>query len=123
MNRNIAGFKNSITTLMAPLLFAVVLLASPAVLAAVHHIALTAEILPNGQLAYKLANSEKAVIPGPTIFVKRGDRVNVTLTNNTAVPVGFSIPGRPLLSAAAQGAAGCKQKLQLYRQYTVGLNT
>lgn len=93
MNRKIAGFENPIATLMALVLFAVVLLASPMVLAAVHHIALTAETLPNGQLAYKLANSEKAVIPGPTLFVKRGDRVNVTLTNNTAVPVGFSIPG------------------------------
>ncbi|SDX70462.1 hypothetical protein [Nitrosomonas halophila] len=55
MNRNIAGFKDSIATLMALLLFAVALLASPMVLAAVHHIALTAETLPNGQLAYKLA--------------------------------------------------------------------
>ncbi|MFO7579153.1 MAG: beta-propeller fold lactonase family protein [Nitrosomonas halophila] len=119
MNRNIAGFKDSIATLMALLLFAVALLASPMVLAAVHHIALTAETLPNGQLAYKLANSEQAVIPGPTIFVKRGDRVNVTLTNNTAVPVGFSIPGRPLLGAAAKALPGTSRNYS-FTASTVG---
>ena len=88
MNRNIAGFKSPAATLMTLLWFAVALLASPIALAAVHSFALTAETLPNGQLAYKL-NNEKAVIPGPTLFVKEGDTVNINLTNNTGVAVGF----------------------------------
>jgi DNA-binding beta-propeller fold protein YncE len=99
MNRNIAGFKSPAATLMTLLWFAVALLASPIALAAVHSFALTAEILPNGQLAYKL-NNEKAVIPGPTLFVKEGDTVNINLTNNTGVAVGFRIPGQPQPNAA-----------------------
>ncbi len=71
---------------------AVMLLASSVALAAVHNISLTAKTLPNGQLAYALGGSE-AVIPGPSLFIKKGDTLNVTLTNNTEIKVGFKVPG------------------------------
>ncbi len=71
---------------------AVMLLASSVALAAVHNISLTAKTLPNGQLAYALGGNE-AVIPGPSLFIKKGDTLNVTLTNNTEIKVGFKVPG------------------------------
>ncbi|MCE7915434.1 MAG: copper oxidase [Nitrosomonas sp. PRO4] len=78
--------------LMKCMVVVVALLASSVVLAAVHNITLTAKTLPNGQLAYAL-NDNEAVIPGPTLFVKEGDNVNVTLNNDTSIRVGFKIPG------------------------------
>lgn len=100
MNMKADHSKKPATAMLGLLLLAATLLASPALLAAVHNIALTAETLPNGQLAYRHSNGAKAVIPGPTLFAAEGDTVNVTLTNNTAVPVGFKIPGQPQPSSA-----------------------
>jgi FtsP/CotA-like multicopper oxidase with cupredoxin domain len=78
-------------------LLAASLLASPVALAAVHNISLTAKVLPNGQYGYK--RDGKAVIPGPTLFVKQGDTVNVSVTNNTDKPAGFKVPGLSTESA------------------------
>ena len=89
---------------MAFVFLLALLFISNVVLAATHNISLSAETLPNGQFAYKMGNhtssdgasnnySADAVIPGPTLFVKTGDTINVSLTNNTAVKVGFNIPG------------------------------
>ncbi|HJT50437.1 MAG TPA: beta-propeller fold lactonase family protein [Nitrosospira sp.] len=78
-------------------LLAASLLASPVALAAVHNVSLTAEVLPNGQYGYK--RDGKAVIPGPTLFVKQGDTVNVSVTNNTDKPAGFKVPGLSTESA------------------------
>lgn len=73
--------------------FAVItVLISPLALATAHNISLTAETLPNGQIAYAMAGNE-AVIPGPTLFVKEGDTVHISLTNNTSNKVGFKVPG------------------------------
>ena len=94
MNKKIFGLKNPASMLTVFILFAATLLASPMVLAAVHNFSIAANTLPNGQLGYALVgNSAEAVIPGPALFVKQGDTVQVTLTNNTAVEVGFSVPG------------------------------
>jgi len=93
MNRKIFGLKNPASMLTVFILFAVTLLASPMVLAAVHNFSITANTLPNGQLGYALAGNAEAVIPGPALFVKQGDTVQITLTNNTALEVGFSVPG------------------------------
>ncbi|MDE2388079.1 MAG: multicopper oxidase domain-containing protein [Betaproteobacteria bacterium] len=79
--------------LMAFMLFAITVLASPVALSAVQSFNVTAQTLPNGQLAYALNSDAEAVIPGPALFVRQGDTINVTLTNNTAVEVGFSVPG------------------------------
>ncbi len=94
MNKKIFGLKNPASTLTAFILFAVTLLVSPMVLAAVHNFSISANTLPNGQLGYALGGSTaEAVIPGPALFVKQGDTVQITLTNNTAFEVGFSVPG------------------------------
>ena len=77
-----------------------------------HTIKIEAETLPNGQLAYKMISHVgsdqnypvEAVIPGPTLFVEQGDTVNITLTNNTAVPVGLNIPD--ILTGIAEAPAG-----------------
>lgn len=78
-------------------------LLSSIALAASHNIILSAETLPNGQYGYKMINhttdgavpnySADAVIPGPTLFVQRGDVVNIQLTNNTNINVGFDVGG------------------------------
>lgn len=92
----------NIKTMMAVLL-AALLLVSGGVLAATHTISMSAEVLPNGQLGYKMISHtssegttptypDEAVIPGPTLFVKQGDVVNVQLTNNTLVNVGLFAP-------------------------------
>lgn len=86
-------------------LLAATLLTAPAALAATHTIALSAEVLPNGQYGYKRGG--QAVIPGPTLFVQQGDTVNVALTNNTLVPVGFKVPG--LYTSGAKAAPGAGQ--------------
>lgn len=85
------------------ILFAAILLISNLGLAATHTISMSAETLPNGQLAYKMISHasdegatpeypDTAVIPGPTLFVKQDDVVNIELTNNTNVDVGLSVP-------------------------------
>jgi plastocyanin len=112
MKSIIIGLKKK--TLMAGICLAVLLFFSNSLLAATHTIELSAETLPNGQLGYKMishTSSEgdtpsypaEAVIPGPTLFVKLGDTLNITLTNNTSVDVGLNIPGLP---AGAEAAAG-----------------
>lgn len=79
--------------LMALMLSIALLAASSAVLAATaHNIALIAKTLPNGQVGYALGDTE-AVIPGPTLFIKEGDTIEVTLTNDTGIPVSFKVPG------------------------------
>ena len=113
-NINIYGSKNPSTVLAALLFFVTTLLVSSFALAAVHTISLTAETLPNGQLAYATTGNE-AVIPGPAIFVKEGDTLNVTLTNNTSAQVGFTIPGLPLPSSAKVQPGSTKS-------YTVNTN-
>lgn len=73
-------------------------------MAATHNVVLSAETLPNGQPAYKLLShtssngtvpgyATEATIPGPTLFIKTGDKINVQLTNNTQSPVNFTAPG------------------------------
>ncbi|NKB80393.1 MAG: multicopper oxidase domain-containing protein [Nitrospirales bacterium] len=77
-----------------------------------HTINIAAEALPNGQLGYKMISHAgsgqsyptEAVIPGPTLFVQKGDKVHITLTNNTNVPVGLNIPN--ILTSTAEAAAG-----------------
>lgn len=80
------------------------LFASSLALAASHTISMTAETLPNGQFAYKMGNHTSsdgatnnypagATIPGPALFVKVGDTVSISLTNNTSVKVGLNVPG------------------------------
>ncbi|MDP1614235.1 MAG: hypothetical protein Q8L68_00390, partial [Methylococcales bacterium] len=88
MIKNAFSLKKPITTI---LFLVITLLISQFALAATHNIALTAETLPNGQIAYALAGNE-AVIPGPTLFVRKGDTVNVSLTNNTSIKIGFRVP-------------------------------
>lgn len=91
-NKETYGLNRSVMQLIKCMVVAAALLASSVVLAAVHNITLTAKTLPNGQLAYAL-NGNEAVIPGPALFVKEGDNVNVTLNNDTSIRVGFKIPG------------------------------
>jgi len=85
-------------------LLVAVLCAPSGVLAAAHNITLSAEVLPNGQVGYK--REGQAIIPGPTLFVKQGDMVNVTVTNNTGKPVGFKVPSLSNISATKAGAGG-----------------
>ena len=56
---------------------------------------LTAKILPNGQVGYAMngSNGNEAVIPGPALFAKQGDVINVSLANETKNNVGFYVPG------------------------------
>lgn len=90
-------------TLTALIILFTISLSSTVLQAATHTIVLSAETLPNGQLAYKMINHTssggavpsypaEATIPGPTLFVQRGDRVDVQLTNHTSVPVSFNVP-------------------------------
>lgn len=95
MNSNNSVLNIPARMLLSLTLLVVTLLISSVTLAAAHNIALTAETLPNGQFGYKLADAAQAVIPGPTLFVKTGDSIQVTLTNNTSVAVGFKVPGLP----------------------------
>ncbi len=98
-NSKASGCKRSIAQFMKGMVVAVTLLTSSVAVAAVHNIALTAKTLPNGQLAYASGGNE-AVIPGPTLFVKEGDTLSITLTNTTEVKVGFKVPGLPQQSSA-----------------------
>ena len=100
-------------TVMAWVCFTTLLFFSNLLLAATHTIEMSAETLPNGQFGYQLNTytgpsqltpSGEAVIPGPTLFVQQGDELNITLTNNTNVPVGLNIPG--MHEGAAEAAAG-----------------
>ncbi len=85
-------------------LLAAMLCVPSGVLAAAHNITLSAEVLPNGQVGYK--REGQAVIPGPTLFVKQGDTVNVTVTNNTGKPVGFKVPSLSNVTATKAGSGG-----------------
>lgn len=82
-----------------------------------HTISMTAETLPNGQQAYMMVShnidgeesetdyADIATIPGPTIVVRAGDEVKVTLTNNVAgKSVGFNVPG--LSNSNAKASSG-----------------
>jgi len=112
MSTKFFGLKIPATLAAAFALLAATLLAAPVALAAVHNIALSAEVLPNGQYGYK--RDGQAVIPGPTLFVQQNDTINVALTNNTPVPVGFKVPG--LSAGSAKAASGATQN------YTVTAN-
>ena len=93
MNRKIFGLRN----LNSVLIFAIIILGSPWAMAESHHFTITAKTLPNGQLGYALGGgaggNAEAVIPGPALFVKQGDSINVTLTNDTESEVGFKVSG------------------------------
>lgn len=100
LNHRRRNIKKPVMTLMVLI---VTLLMANTLLAATHNIALSAEVLPNGQLAYKMISHtssdggvpnypDEAVIPGPTLFVTKGDAVNVSLTNNTQKNVQFQLP-------------------------------
>lgn len=104
MSKNIIGLKISVAIGTAFSLLAAMLLASAAQ-AANHNLDLSAEILPNGQYAYKRGNGQ-AVIPGPTLFVNQGDTISVTVTNNTDKPAGFKVPGLSSSSAAKAAPNG-----------------
>ena len=99
-------FKLRIHAATALALFTAVLLLAPVgAKAANHDLALSAEVLPNGQYGYKRGDSP-AVIPGPTLFVKQGDTISVTVTNNTDKPAGFKVPGLSTASAARAAPNG-----------------
>ncbi|MDP1935366.1 MAG: hypothetical protein Q8K47_10885, partial [Nitrosomonas sp.] len=87
MNEQIIRFNKRIAAMAIYILFAIVFLSSSMAMAAIHSFSFTAQTLPNGQLGYAMGAAE-AVIPGPAVFVKQGDTIQVTLTNNTAVDVG-----------------------------------
>ena len=92
MKKIFSELKNPQVVVTAVALLVLMLVASSSVLAAAHSVNLTAKVLANGQLGYAL-NDGEAVIPGPTLFVKEGDTINVTLNNNTNIPVAFKVPG------------------------------
>src|SRR3954451_5093021 len=98
------GQKATTVIFAAFTLFAAALVSSPQALAEEHNITLSAEVLPNGQFAYK--REGQAVIPGPTLFVKQGDIVHLSITNNTSKPVGFKVPSLSNASAAKTGPGG-----------------
>ncbi|MBA2658525.1 MAG: multicopper oxidase domain-containing protein [Nitrosospira sp.] len=99
-------FKLKIPAATALALFTAMLLLAPVgAKAANHDLALSAEVLPNGQYGYKRGDSP-AVIPGPTLFVKQGDTISVTVTNNTDKPAGFKVPGLSTASAARAAPNG-----------------
>ncbi|SDY93182.1 Multicopper oxidase [Nitrosomonas sp. Nm33] len=101
MSSHIYGKK--MKTITAIILFITTWLFSSITLAASHNIILSAETLPNGQYGYKMISHTTdgaapnypadAVIPGPTLFVQGGDVVNIQLTNNTNIKVGFNVGG------------------------------
>ncbi|WP_244071338.1 multicopper oxidase domain-containing protein [Nitrosomonas sp. PY1] len=97
-SREIFNLKEPVRRLMICIVIAATLLTSSMVFAAVHNVTLTAKALPNGQLGYALGDNE-AAIPGPTLFVREGDTISVTLNNNTKTSVGFKIPGLQQSSA------------------------
>jgi len=111
MNSSIVLFTSRAMAVL--IYFTATLFFSSIVLASTPHVIdITAETLPNGQLGYKMVSHvgssqnypADAVIPGPTLFVRQGDTVDITLTNNTGVPVGLNIPG--ILTGTAEAAAG-----------------
>ena len=105
MSNNIFGLKIPAVMAMTFALLGALLLAPFAAQAATHNINLTAEVLPNGQFGYK-RESGQAVIPGPTLFVKQGDTVNVNVINNTGKPAGFKVPGLSNTAASKAGPGG-----------------
>ncbi|WP_292915867.1 multicopper oxidase domain-containing protein [Nitrosomonas sp.] len=94
MKEQIIGFNKRIATMAVFVLFAIAFLSSSMAMAAIHSFSFTAKTLPNGQLGYAMGAADaEAVIPGPVLFVKQGDTLQITLTNNTATDVGFNVPG------------------------------
>ncbi|QBQ55155.1 multicopper oxidase domain-containing protein [Nitrosococcus wardiae] len=106
MKAIVFGLKKKTT--MALMLLATMLVSSNLILAATYNFEVFAKPLPNGQLGYVLDSEDAdAIIPGPTLFVKKGDTINITLTNKTDVAVGINIPG--LHEGAAEAVAGGSQ--------------
>ncbi|MCW5608853.1 MAG: copper oxidase, partial [Nitrosomonas sp.] len=106
---NINRLRSRIKAFAAVKFFTVTMLLSGFAFSATHNIVMTAEYVANGQPAYKMishTSSEgatpdypvEAVIPGPTLFVKEGDVINIELTNNTQTRVGFLVPALSGLS-------------------------
>jgi len=99
----IKKFKSNTKAFLAIKFFAVMMLLSGFSFAATHNIVMTAEHVFNGQPAYKMVSHTssdgsthnypvEATIPGPALFVKEGDVINIELTNNTQLNVGFLVP-------------------------------
>ena len=104
---NIFHGQKAIASISAALtLFVAALVSAPPVQAAAHNISLSAEVLPNGQVGYKRNGEDKAVIPGPTVFVKQGDTVTLSVTNNTGKPVGLKVPSLKNGGAAKAAPGG-----------------
>jgi plastocyanin len=116
-NMNIS--RSRIKTFVAVKFFVVAMLLSAFAFSATHNIVMTAEYVANGQPAYKMISHTssrgetldypvEAVIPGPTLFVKEGDVVNIELTNNTQTHVGFFVPALSGLNGSqlAPGQSG-----------------
>ncbi len=111
MNFSKLSERINMKTILAIKLFIVAFLVPHIALAATHNIVMSAELLPNGQPAYQMISHtssdgstqnypDGATIPGPTIFVKQGDVINVELTNNTPLDVGLLIPAlAPMIDA------------------------
>lgn len=116
MNEQIIRFNKRIAAMAIYILFAIAFLSSSMAMAAIHSFSFTAQTLPNGQLGYAMGAAE-AVIPGPAVFVKQGDTIQVTLTNNTAVDVGFNVPGL-VNSNAAKAKPGETQSYTLHANKT-----
>lgn len=118
MKEQIIKFNKHIAAMAVVMLFAVAFLSSSMAMAAVHSFNFTAKTLPNGQLGYATGGADaEAVIPGPALFVKQGDTIQITLTNNTAVDVGFNVPGL-VNSNSAKATPGQTQNYTLHANKT-----
>jgi FtsP/CotA-like multicopper oxidase with cupredoxin domain len=117
MKEQIIGFKKRIAALAVFMLFAVAFLSSSMAMAAVHSFSFTAKTLPNGQLGYASGSDAEAVIPGPVLFVKQGDTIQITLTNNAAVDVGFNAPSL-VNNNSAKATPGQTQNYTLHANKT-----
>lgn len=118
MKEQVIRFNKRIATMAVIMLLAVAFLSSSMAMAAVHSFNFTAKILPNGQLGYATGGADaEAVIPGPALFVKQGDTIQITLTNNTAVDVGFNVPGL-VNSNSAKATPGQTQNYTLHANKT-----
>ena len=115
-SREIFNLKEPVRRLMICIVIAATLLTSSMVFAAVHNVTLTAKALPNGQLGYALGDNE-AAIPGPTLFVREGDTISVTLNNNTKTSVGFKIPGLQQSSAKVKPGQSKNYSIQAKKSW------
>jgi len=111
---NIEKIRSKTKALLALKLFALMMLLSGLSFAATHNIVMEAVHVFNGQPAYKMVSHTssdggtrdggthnypvEATIPGPTLFVKEGDVINIELTNNSQTEVGFLVPALSGLS-------------------------